>query len=154
MQQGLSTYVTNVWGTSHTDVFAVGGAGGIFHYDGTSWRPQASGTSEQLTWVWGTTGSDVDAGGSAGRLTSSVILHYNGSGWTNALSNLVTWGGWSASKNDVFAVGDRGTIIHYNGVKWELQASGTSSWLGGVWGSSGKNVFAVGAGGTILLGTR
>jgi hypothetical protein len=37
-----------VWGSSATDVFAVGDAGTIFHYDGSTWSPMASGTSQDF----------------------------------------------------------------------------------------------------------
>ena len=54
------------------------------------------------------------------------------------------------SGDDVFAVGDGGTILHYDGTGWSSMASGTTVSLSGVWGSAPDNVFAVGDGGTIL----
>lgn len=57
---------------------------------------------------------------------------------------------WGSSGNDVFAVGDNGTILHYDGTQWRQMNSGTSETLYDVWGVSGSDVFAVGTGGTIL----
>ena len=57
---------------------------------------------------------------------------------------------WGSSADNVFAVGNGGTILHYDGSNWSGMSSGTSGYLYGVWGSSGDNVFAVGNGGTIL----
>jgi Tol biopolymer transport system component len=57
---------------------------------------------------------------------------------------------WGSASNDVYAVGDYGTIVHYDGTQWQLMDSGTTRGLGGVWGSSPTSVFAVGAGGVIL----
>ena len=52
-----------VWGSSGSDVFAVGGGGTILHYDGSSWSGMSSGTSNGLAGVWGSSGSDVFAVG-------------------------------------------------------------------------------------------
>ena len=57
---------------------------------------------------------------------------------------------WGSGANDVWAVGDSGTIVHWNGTAWSIVASGTTKNLHGVWGSVANDVWAVGAGGTIL----
>ena len=67
------------------------------------------------------------------------------SGTTKTLNSI-----WGSSGNDVFAVGEGGTILHYNGSAWSPMASGTTENLKGIWGSSGSDVFAVGANGVIL----
>ena len=67
---------------------------------------------------------------------------------SGTLSNLVRV--WGSSSNDVFAVGNDGTILHYDGASWSPMNSGTTFGLAGVWGSSLNDVFAVGMGGTIL----
>ena len=61
-------------------------------------------------------------------------------------------GVWGTSGDDIFVVGEGGTIIHYDGIDWSPIASGTSNLLRDVWGSSSADVFAVGDGGTILHG--
>ena len=54
-------------------------------------------------------------------------------------------GVWGSSHNDVFALGDLGTILHYDGTKWTtIMKSGTKNFLYGVWGNSHNDVFAVG----------
>jgi hypothetical protein len=62
-----------VWGSSGSDVFAVGSGGTILHYDGTGWSAMSSGTNGLLGGVWGSSGSDVFAVGLHG-----TILHYGG----------------------------------------------------------------------------
>ena len=59
---------------------------------------------------------------------------------------------WGSSGNDVFAVGESGTILHYDGSTWSSMIAGTTDGLNlrGVWGSSANDVFAVGQSGTIL----
>ena len=57
---------------------------------------------------------------------------------------------WGSSGNDVFAVGNDGTILHYDGSDWSLMSSGTTVEICNVWGNTGSDVFAVGFSGTIL----
>lgn len=56
---------------------------------------------------------------------------------------------WGSSGQNIFVVGDSGTILHFNGISWESVESGGGEALYGVWGSSGTDVFAVGANGLI-----
>lgn len=42
-----------IWGSSGSNVFAVGESGTIVHYDTTSWSPMMSGSTENLHGVWG-----------------------------------------------------------------------------------------------------
>jgi hypothetical protein len=140
-------YLKGVWGSSGSDVFAVGQYNTILHYNGSAWSSMTSGTTNGLKGVWGSSGSDVFAVGNSG-----TILHYNGSAWSSMASGTTTnlYGVWGSSGSDVFAVGYSGTILHYNGSAWSSMASGTTTNLYGVWGSSGSDVFAVGNSGTIL----
>lgn len=57
----------------------------------------------------------------------------------------------AVSANDVFAVGDTGTIIErLSGNDWATMTSGTTSTLYAVWGSSSTDVWATGAAGLVL----
>ncbi|MCP4104383.1 MAG: hypothetical protein GY749_02430 [Desulfobacteraceae bacterium] len=83
--------------------------------------------------------------------------HAAAANWTEMISPTsnalrCVWGSdvWRRSSNDVFAVGDSGTILHYNGVDWTEMSCPVSNDLKGVWGTSGNNVFAVGDSGIIL----
>jgi hypothetical protein len=104
-----------VWGSSGTDVFAVGQdaatneIGGILHYDGNSWSEMTIPGSGALHSVWGSSGSDVFAVGPSGR-----ILHYDGTSWSEMTSptSESLEGVWGSSSSDVFAVGFGGTIFH------------------------------------------
>ena len=59
-------------------------------------------------------------------------------------------GVWGSDANNVWAVGDAGTILRWNGTAWAAHAAGTTAALNGVWGTDASNVWAVGAGGAIL----
>jgi len=47
------------WGTSSSDVYALGSRGEILLYDGTQWSPMTSGTDLCLLNICGTSSGDV-----------------------------------------------------------------------------------------------
>jgi hypothetical protein len=152
MTSGTTNPLLSVWGSSGSDVFAVGAKGTILHYNGSTWSSMVSGTTSDLLCVWGSSGSDVFAVGYDTNNYTGTILHYNGSTWSTMISGTTNnfYGVWGSSGSDVFAVGYDGNILHYNGNNWSPMTSGTTNPLRGVWGSSGSDVYAVGIMGTIL----
>jgi len=68
--------LNGVWGTSATNVFAVGDDGIILHYDGKLWTPMDSGTTANLYAVWGYSSNSVYVVGSYG-----TILFHDGKQW-------------------------------------------------------------------------
>lgn len=145
--------LNDVWGTSSSDIYAVGEGGTVLYYDGVAWTPMASHTVETLYGIWGSGGNwgggdRVYAVGGGG-----TMLRYSGSGWSQMTvppSTPALYGVWGNSATDVFAVGANGTVLYYDGVSWTAVASGTTQALRGVWGTSGSNVLAVGDLGTIV----
>jgi len=158
-----------IWGSSASDVFAVGspgilqGTNGIMlHYDGNpegTWVTQNYYDSSD---IWGSSASDVFA---VVGFYDEDIFHYDGNPegtWVAMDSGTKIWleGIWGSSASDVFAVGSfadedggwYGYILHYDGNPegtWVEMNSGTTYPLYDVWGSSASDVFAVGALGTI-----
>lgn len=57
---------------------------------------------------------------------------------------------WAVTPDDVFAVGDNGTIIRRNNDAWTAMTSGTTQHLHGVWAASSSDVWAVGVAATVL----
>lgn len=53
---------------------------------------------------------------------------------------------WGSGRNDVWAVGDRGTVIHWNGQSFEDRSPGSLRDLRGIWGSGPNDVFVAGDG--------
>jgi len=57
----MSAYLIGVWGSSGSDVFAVGDGGTILHYNGSAWSTMNGGTAPSLSAAWGNSGSDGSA---------------------------------------------------------------------------------------------
>ncbi len=72
---------TSVWGTSKSDVWAVGSGGTILHYDGTAWTATQSEHLDTFHDVWGSGPNDVWAVSS-----SRLILHSTG-----VSNGAITW---------------------------------------------------------------
>jgi len=71
----------------------------------------------------------------------STVLHYDGIEWTSfAISGTGTgtkghyYGVWGSAGNDVFVMGERGSILHYNGIEWKTLSVGRSKQFYGVCG--------------------
>lgn len=103
--------LTSIWGSSASDVWAVGSGGTVIHYDGASWRLAPTGIVETLHAVWGSGPTDVWAVSSA-----SLLLHSNGaqggviSFTKSAAATPAAYGGrshavWGASATDVLVGG-------------------------------------------------
>lgn len=152
--EGLS----DVWGSSGSDVFAVGTNATILHYDGSGWNSMptpAAVAFYSVTGVWGTSSTNVFAtvGGYSGY---GAILRYNGSLWSVVLEtdepmNHV----WGSGPDDVYAVGYGSILAHWDGTSWSTNglsaATGNSPIpLSAIWGSSGSDIFVACQDGFIL----
>lgn len=62
MSSGTTSWLNDVWGSSASDVFAVGDTT-ILHYDGSSWSEISSRTAMFLCDIWGSSASDIFAVG-------------------------------------------------------------------------------------------
>lgn len=145
MNSGTANALRAAWGSSASDVFAVGELGTIRRYNGTSWNNSGSGTGNALYGLWGSSSDDVYAVGEF-----NAAVRFNGSAWspvsTGAPEHLRSV--WGSSPTDVFVVGDNGRIRHYDGAGWAETSTG--AFVEAVWGASAGDVYAVGSLGTVL----
>lgn len=108
-----------LWGSSASDVWAVGESGVIRHFTGGPSFVAVPGapTHQALHGVWGSGPSDVWVVGDGG-----TILHFDGAAWTTATAAFPLGdkpdlrGVWGSGPNDVWVVGDAFTL-HFTGKK-------------------------------------
>jgi hypothetical protein len=97
--------LSGVWSVAPNNVFAVGSAGHILHFNGSEWSQMTSSTTQDLEDVWGNAGTNVYTVGNAG------IMHFDGTNWSviNSTGGRAVWG----AGNDVFVVRyDGGAVLH------------------------------------------
>ena len=129
-----------VWGSSGTDLHAVGDAGTILHHDGTGWSSDTNGDENDLHYLWGdSTGYRVAVG------KNGTVLAYDGEDWTPLAtdSDRHLYGVWGSSAEDIYAVGENGTILHYDGTTWEDQSFLDDMTVSGIWGLAANDIYAI-----------
>ena len=160
----LDGALLSMWGTSPTNLYAVGGPRGnpglktlVMHFDGAAWsRIDVAGT-ETFWWLHGTSATDMWLVGENGR-----IARFDGTKLTELTSGTTAtiFGVWAASANDAWAVGGspglgttapQDVVLHWDGQAWTPsplpQIFGRTYFK--VWGTSATNVYIVGEAGTI-----
>jgi hypothetical protein len=164
VHQGLSGALLSVWGTSSTDVWAVGGDAldgtgpTVIHFDGETWSrhptPLAQGN---LWWVFGFDDGPIYMGGDGG-----VILRYEDGSYTvmNTPGTDTVFGIWGASPDDVWAVGGAsdatgGFAWRLSGDTWTAEPSlpadvPTNAALWKMFGTSSSDAWLVGSNGVAL----
>lgn len=157
--EGLPGALISVWGTSATDVYAVGGDPGdgpfVLHYDGAGWTRLHTGIRGELWWVHGFAGGPIFMGGSGGQ-----IVRYEGGTFTPMTTPGVgtVFGIWGSAPNDVWAVGGGtatggGFVWRFDGTAWTdlpLPAGTPDAAVFKVWGNAANDVWLVGSGGLLL----
>ena len=158
LQHETSVRLDGIWGTSADDVWAVGQAGTVLHWDGLSWTSVDSPTDNSLLAVFGLSADDVWAVGTVG-----TLLHWDGSTWfvLDPVTTMPLLSVWGASTDDIWAVGTyvrnppgmytfKPSTIHWDGTSWSVVSDLGGLGLRGVAGLASGEAWAVGRGGTIL----
>jgi hypothetical protein len=117
-----------IWGSSATDVFAVGKSG-IIHFDGASWSVQPTPGRPSLLAVWGVGPDEVYAAGEGGRL-----LRYDGRQWTaidSGTDERLT-GVWAASESDLWTISPT-RVRRFDGSGWRVMRTFTAEQNGLGW---------------------
>ena len=140
-------YMPSVWAADASNAWAVSDYGVILRWNGSTWDPVPSGTTQNLLAIWGQDRNNIWAVGVGG-----VIVKWNGTTWavhsSGTTQNLSAVWGWDA--NNVWAAGAGGTILKWDGSAWTAQSSGSAAYLRGLFGTSATSVWAVGQGSTVL----
>ena len=126
----------SVWGSSASNVFAVGAGGRILRYNGTAWSAMTSPTNRNLARVAGSGANDVWVVG------DSVLVHFDGTQWTNFPLNddlqgvwarvpafqaqsLFQVGLWVKGPKEAYLGGDPGIIARWDGSGWRDTHNGS-----------------------------
>jgi hypothetical protein len=153
-----------VWASGPNDVWVAGSP--TLHWDGRAWSEVALPSPRFAlppSSVWGTAANDLWMVGDshlAGQ--RPILLHYDGSSWSDqasALDQKIGLGGvWGAGKDDVYVVGGdvyggqlASAIFHFDGQTWTRVEHGTvNRWLRAVWGTAANDIWAIGDAGAIV----
>ena len=144
----FKTFFT-ICGNHENDVYAAGDFKRIYHYNGVGWTEIKAVDADQ---IWGifTSGMHIFA---AGTMINghSMVYHNNGLQWvdTQLPVNADLWGLWGSSENDVYCVGDSGTIVNFDGNKWNNLSVDDNIRLRGIHGQLGT-AYVLAETGTIL----
>lgn len=142
-----------VSGSSATDVWFVGEKGRISHYDGQSMRDVPSGVTAT---IWGAIAFGPDDAWAVGgtpeagaNKPNDIVLRWDGSAWKpealpGAPLGVSLFKVWGTSSDDLYVVGEQGTIWHRTASGWATEPSGTDVRLFTVHGCGADDVFAVG----------
>lgn len=124
-EQEIGLWFLGIWGSGPDDIFIVGQPGLIFHWDGTAWSQENSGTTVALTDVWGSGDGTVYATGHDG-----VILRRQGTTWS-AMN--------TGSDADFFSVGSFQDVLYACG---RTDSMATLRRLeGSSWVAAGREIF-------------
>ncbi len=160
--------LTSIWGSGKDDVWAVGAAGSVIHWDGASWRDFSTGSSYTLFGVGGSGPSDVWAVSTPAIFFHGGVGSDGGTAWTPmpTLAPDYAWdllpaltSVWALSPDDVWIGG--GDKINFpsiklwhkipdpeGGVAWQgvatCEYNGDCAVIRAIWGSSASDVWAVG----------
>ena len=157
MQSPTSQALESVWGTSATDIWAVGRSGLAVHWDGEAWTRVETPVTALIAAVWGDSESRYLAAGSGG-----TLLAWNGSAWLSVASGTKNnLRALESRDGDVWTVGAQATILRFNGLGWGgTKVQGIPNADGGedpiteelfaVWMAARDDGWAVGENGRIL----
>lgn len=164
VHEDLDAALLSVWGTSASDVWAVGGDSRdgtgplVLHYDGAAWaRVDTGQPAGALWWVFGFVDGPVFMGGEGG-----VILRYEGGAFTRMTTpgTDTVFGIWGASPTDLWAVGGAsdatgGFAWRLRGAAWEAEPAlpadvPATAAIWKVFGTSASDAWLVGSNGVSL----
>ena len=142
-------------GTADDDVWAVGGAidsthhvtALVEHWDGAHWQVQSTPswpTIEATSWrsVVARSRSDVWVAGDEGD-----VIHFDGTRWESVPTGTAAWLNRLAAGDQLWAVGQGGTVLRWTDGAWHFLEGERGSWLDGLWGTSADDVWTTGADG-------
>ena len=143
--------IRSIAGTAPSNVWAVGTDGSTVYYDGTSWKSTNQGIAGDFTNLRaGWASSSLDAwvtGVQSFGVPSEFTMHWLNGVWTYVDlpdKSVPLYAIWGSAVDNVWAAGDKGTLMHWNGALWTKSTSVASLRLLGMYGSGPNDIWAVG----------
>jgi hypothetical protein len=139
--------IYGIWGSAPNDVWFVGAAGLILHWDGSTFTAADSGTTAELRAVWGSGPNDVWAVGRAYFTEGpAVILRWDGMTWATveSLPSSDLYSVYGTGPSDVWAVGGKGLVVHWDGTGFSQAVTDAMTDLHGVWTQTPGDAWATG----------
>lgn len=130
-----------LWGSSASNIWAVGDGGTVLRFNGTQWSAVTSNTALDLKDVWGSSANDVWAVG------TGVVIHWDGTAWsvvpgrTGEATSV-----WGTAANNVYVTHfapSYGSVEHWNGTTWTIEQT-AGAFFSTIHGSSASNIWATG----------
>ena len=144
---GAQPQMQSVFGTSGSDIWAVGQDKAVLHYDGEVWESQNTGGATATKTYFGVWAADASHVWAVGEGLISVL---DGETWQETTSLPTYFGVWGVDTDDAWIVGSSGTILFWNSGNFYEQ-SGT-----GIQGNPNINATCIGGtdSANIWVGTR
>lgn len=143
----------DVWGSSPTNVYAVGWAGEVLRFNGNNWGVVDAGYGDAayLRSISGTSASNVIAVGRTNDL-HGLVCRFDGLNWTKTefYGTEELDGVWVSGPTTAYAVGARGVIRRLDGTSWFPTDSPTQESLFCVSGTSEQDVYVAGVNGSLF----
>ncbi len=125
-------YFQGTWASSANDIWVVGNAGRIYHYDGNGWDDQTNPalTTVALFAVEGSSPNNVWAVGDGG-----IVLRYDGAQWItiSGAPSIPLDGVWTASPTNTWIVGESRVVGENTVLQWDGTALNTISGIPGIY---------------------
>jgi hypothetical protein len=142
------TTALQFWGRAPNDLWAVDGSG-VIRWQGSAWTDVPFGSvtvSGGVQAIFGLSATDVWAGGGI----NGEMLHWNGTGWTKYITQVVEVKSiWGAATDDVYVVGEFG-VSHWDGRTFTEVTLPNAAKPDVVWGFNAHDIWAVGSFETLL----
>jgi hypothetical protein len=136
----------SISGAAANDIWAVGAAGVMVHYDGVKWTPDARPTTGNLNDVWATAADDIWAVGDQGVIVRSMgddVFAPVASPTTENLARI-----WGPTPTDLWMVGANGTVLEWDGTGFTPRPGPTGD-LASIWGTSRSDIWVTGNDGAL-----
>jgi hypothetical protein len=146
--RGTMHLLNDVWGNTPNNVYVVGQAGTVLHYDGSSWELMATGQMGDLIRVWGYQARLSVAD------TEGNIYSLDATGWQRVggfdIMLFETTDAWQIPNGNLICSAGNTVWVMRDGA-WDPLATPPGGLVTtGVWGSANDNIIAVALGGNIV----